>query len=134
MSLNEARENYQRFGRAHEQIDVRSLQVRSIWIEAEEWAEGEWSPVDQWSDAIVTLEDDSQWVASFVTYRHIETLRERDRQTGECLCGSYFWMTDLIIINEISRVNIERVVNDLLVTGEFRIAFDACEADNDESD
>ncbi|MFD1906035.1 hypothetical protein ACFSQ7_21320 [Paenibacillus rhizoplanae] len=37
----------------------------SIWIEYEEWAEGEWNIVDGNTDAIVTFEDSSRWVASF---------------------------------------------------------------------
>lgn len=53
----------------------------SIWIEAEQWAEGEWNIHDVNTDAIVTFEDGSRWVASFFTYKNIQTLAEKNQQT-----------------------------------------------------
>ena len=40
----------------------------TIWIEAEQWAEGEWDILDANTAALVTFEDGSRWVASFFTY------------------------------------------------------------------
>lgn len=49
----------------------------TIWIEAEQWAEGEWDILDANSDAIVTFEDGSRWalhLSPMITSSH---LRER---------------------------------------------------------
>jgi hypothetical protein len=47
----------------------------SIWIEAEQWSEGEWNVYDDNTDAIVTFKDGSRWVASFNTYKNIYSPR-----------------------------------------------------------
>lgn len=41
----------------------------SIWIEAENWAEGEWNIHNDNTDAIVSFEDGSRWIASFLLTR-----------------------------------------------------------------
>jgi hypothetical protein len=40
----------------------------TLWIEAEEWAPGEWTPADDNTDVIVTFADASRWVATFLLY------------------------------------------------------------------
>ncbi|WP_379136709.1 hypothetical protein [Paenibacillus sp. sgz500958] len=82
----------------------------TIWIEAEQWAEGEWNIHDDNTDAIVTFEDGSRWVASFFTYKNIQTLARKNHQTGEFLGGKYFWGSDMIFVDECSRSRIEEVV------------------------
>ncbi len=36
---------------------MKKPQIKDIWIEAEQWAEGEWDSEDDNSDAIVTIEN-----------------------------------------------------------------------------
>lgn len=93
-----------------------------IWIEAEEWA-GEWDVHNCNSDVIVEFEDNERWVASFFTYNNISQLTEKNKDTGECLCGMYFWSSDMVLINEISRRNIEEVVIHLLSEDSFQNIF-----------
>jgi hypothetical protein len=95
---------------------------RSIWIEAEDWGEA-WDPRDEASDVVVTLPDDSRWIATFVAYGHVATLVERNRESGENLAGAYLWATDLILVDEVTRPRIEAVVADLLRDGGFEGAF-----------
>ena len=45
-------------------------QSYTIWIEAEEWAPGEWTPEDDNTDVMVTWEDGRRWVASFFSYKN----------------------------------------------------------------
>ncbi|MBN1512620.1 MAG: hypothetical protein JXB13_11455 [Phycisphaerae bacterium] len=85
------------------------MKIKSMWIEAEEWAPGQWTPSDDNTDVVVTLDDDSKWVASFFSYRNISSLVEKDRRTGECLSGRYFWASDMILVDEVSRKRIEEV-------------------------
>lgn len=102
---------------------MKMSNVESIWIEAEEWEFG-WDPLDDNSDVKVVLSDGSSWVATFCTYRNIATLRSKNVETGECLGGVYFWATDLILIDELTRERIAAVVEDLIANGEFESAFD----------
>ncbi|MEK3905287.1 hypothetical protein [Paenibacillus sp. FSL R7-0179] len=99
----------------------------SIWIEAEEWAEGEWNIVDGNTDAIVTFEDSSRWVASFFTYQNIQTLADKNKQTGECLHGKYFRGSDMVLVDECSRKRIEEVIAHFIMSGEFEVMFSKCE-------
>jgi hypothetical protein len=95
----------------------------TLWIEAEEWAPGEWTPADDNTDVIVTFDNASRWGASFFTYANIHTLTEKNRRTGECLRGAYFWASDLVLIDEVSRPRIEEVVHHLIQNGEFESVF-----------
>ncbi|MNO76645.1 hypothetical protein D3C76_677200 [compost metagenome] len=98
----------------------------SIWIEAEQWAEGEWNIHDDNTDAIVTFEDGSRWVASLFTYKNIRTLAENNQQTGECLDGKYFWGSNILLVDECSRNRIEEVIERLIYKGDFEFIFDKC--------
>lgn len=95
----------------------------SLWIEAEEWTEGEWNPADDNTDVIVAFADGSRWVATFFSYANVHTLTEKNRQTGECLAGAYFWASDMILVEEVSRAQIEPVVADLIKTRGFELVF-----------
>ena len=95
----------------------------AVWIEAEEWGEGEWDPEDEASDVVVTRADGERWIASFVAYGHVATLVARNRESGECLAGTYLWASDLILVERIARPTIEAVVADLLRDGGFESAF-----------
>lgn len=95
----------------------------TLWIEAEEWAPGEWITADDNTDVIVTLDDASRWVATFFSYANIHTLTEKNRRTGECLAGAYFWASDMILIDEVSRSRIEEVVHHLIQEGAFETVF-----------
>ncbi|MNO25180.1 hypothetical protein D3C76_150130 [compost metagenome] len=102
----------------------------SIWIEAEQWVNGEWNIHNVNTDAIVTFEDGSRWVASFFTYKNIQTLVEKNQHTGECLHGKYFWGSDMILVDECSRNGIEEVIEHLIINGDFELMFDKCDEDD----
>jgi len=88
----------------------------------------EWNIHDDNTEAIVTFEDGSRWVASFFTYKNIQTLAEKNKQTGECLHGNYFWGSDMILVDECSRNRIEEVIEHLIIKGDFEMIFDKCDA------
>jgi hypothetical protein len=95
----------------------------NLWIEAEQWAAGEWHPADCNSDVIVAFENDARWVATFFTYQNISSLARKNESTGECLDGKYFWATDMILIDELTRERIAEVVSHLIATSEFESVF-----------
>jgi hypothetical protein len=106
-------------------------QKYSLWIEAEQWPDGMWTPADANSDVIVTFESGERWVATFFSYQNILSLREKNRETGECLGGKYFCATDMILADEVSRERIEEVVAEMLNQKEFETFFARCEDEAD---
>ncbi|OIK17212.1 hypothetical protein BIV60_00550 [Bacillus sp. MUM 116] len=94
-----------------------------IWIEAEEWADGEWNIEDDNTDVIVTFSNRSKWIASFFTYKNIQTLREKNKQTGESMNGAYFWSSEMVLIDLVSRERIVEVIEYLIENDEFNSVF-----------
>jgi len=104
----------------------------TIWIEAEHWPAGEWSPADDVTDAIVTFPDGTRWVGTFCAFAHIDRLRANCAASGECLGGKYLWASDLVLIDDTSRSSIEAVLRDLVDSGEYRSALsEVLETDTD---
>lgn len=96
---------------------------KHIWIEAEEWAEGEWNIEDGNLDVIVTFSDRSKWIASFFTYKNIQSLREKNAKTGECMNGAYFWSSDMVLIDIASKKRIYEVIEYLIENEQFESVF-----------
>jgi len=95
----------------------------SVWIEAECWVPGMWTPDDDNTDVVVTRRDGSRWGATFISYQHVQTLTEKNKRTEENLSGAYFWVRDMILVDEVSRQRIEEVVHDLINEGDFELVF-----------
>ena len=51
---------------------------------------------------------------SSLTYKNIETLRKKNQLSGECLNGTYFCATDMILISEMSDKIIKAVLDEML--------------------
>ncbi|WP_426450699.1 hypothetical protein ACP26L_01435 [Paenibacillus sp. S-38] len=96
---------------------------RYVWIEAEKWPVGSWDCKNNNSDVIVVFPDRSKWIASFFTYQNIETLRQKNMQTGECMNGAYFWSSDMVLIDIISRERIEQLIDHLIKHEYFHTVF-----------
>ncbi|MEK3976483.1 hypothetical protein MKZ20_16365 [Psychrobacillus sp. FSL K6-2684] len=96
---------------------------RNIWIEAEEWESKEWDVEDVNTDVKVTLPDRSVWMATFFTYKNIQSLREKNEQTGECMNGTYFQASDMVLIDIATRERIVEVIDYLTDSGEFESVF-----------
>ena len=95
-----------------------------MWIEAEEWAEGEWDVNNDNTDVIVEFDSGDRWVASFFTYSNISKLVEKNKITGGRLNGKYFWSSDMILVDEVSRERIQEVIDYLINKGEFEGEFE----------
>jgi hypothetical protein len=103
--------------------NARSIQPYTIWLEAEHWEPGQWNPRDDNLDVAVTFADGTRWVATFFTYTNIATLRAHYQESGECLSGKYFWASDMILVDEVSRERIEEVIDHLLKECAFERVF-----------
>ncbi|MCY9698218.1 hypothetical protein [Paenibacillus alginolyticus] len=96
---------------------------KSIWIEAEQWEVRTWDAEDTNTDVIVVFPDRTKWIASFFTYKNIQTLREKNVHTGECMNGAYYWSSDMVLIDISSRERIEQVVENLIENDSFNTVF-----------
>lgn len=95
--------------------------IKAIWIESEDKepiSEGQLYTDDN-SDVIVTFSDDKKYVATFFTYDNVKTLTEKNKRTGELLSGTYFWASDMILVDRIDRETIEKVIDDLIKENYF---------------
>ena len=99
------------------------MQAYTLWVEAEHWMPGSWTPADANTDVIVTFVDGTRWYATFLTYANITSLTEKNKRTGENLAGRYFWAPDMILVDEVSRDRIEEVVAPLLAESKFQSVF-----------
>lgn len=89
--------------------------IKNIWMESEETNDN--------TDVIVTLQDNSRYAASFFTYENIEVLRRKNQKSGECLNGRFFWACDMILVEQISRIEIEEIIDHLIAEEEFTSVF-----------
>jgi hypothetical protein len=106
-------------------------QKYSIWIEAEEWADGEWTPADDNTDVTVTFGNSKRWVATFFSYQNILSLAEENRESGECLGGKYFVASKMVLVDVVSRERIEAVVAEMLKLNDFERYFAIWEDSSD---
>ena len=102
--------------------------VKNIWIESEEKGSiiGGQKLTDDNSDVIVTFADDHKFVATFFTYENVITLTKNNRQSGENISGLYFWASDMILIESLERINIEKVITELIKKNLFEVLFKPC--------
>lgn len=75
------------------------------------------------SDIDIVLEDGRTFSATAFTYENIEWLKNKNRRTGECLNGRYFWAKNMFIVSKINRNEIEEVVDHLIREKEFKSVF-----------
>ena len=102
-----------------------SKTIKTIWIESEENGPvtGGQISIDNNTDVIITFTDERKYVATFFTYQNIRTLAEENKRTDECLSGKYFWASDMILIENIDRDTIEKVIDELIKGEEFQRVF-----------
>lgn len=70
-------------------------------------------------DVLIDVDDGRSFSATFFTIKNLQTLMKRYRDSGECAQGVYVWATDMIVVESISKEIIERVVADLIASGEI---------------
>ena len=102
---------------------VDMIGIDNIWIEAEEWTEGQWNYDNDNTDVIVTLTNGEKYAGSFFTYSNIQELAVKNQRTGENLKGKYLWSSDMILIDKCSRQDIELVIDELLKQDELTSVF-----------
>ena len=74
-------------------------------------------------DLEVRFDDGSRFAATFFTLNNLQSLFEKNKQTGECKGGLYLWASDMVIVQRLSEAIIAETVGELIATGEFEGAF-----------
>ena len=86
-------------------------------------------PLDENIDVEVTFQNGKRYVATFFTLENIRMLIQKNKRTGECHDGLYFWASDMIIVERLTLENVQKAVLDLLEHDEFEAAFSGPAAD-----
>ena len=81
-------------------------------------------PDDAAGTAVVRFENGARWKARFVSYRHVEALRQRYEKTGECDYGRFVTTGSMILVDRIEQEVIEAVIRYLLKCGMFCYHFE----------
>lgn len=74
-------------------------------------------------DVFIELEDGSRYTATLFTIENLKTLMDNYKSSGECLHGSFFWASNMLIVDNLSIHTINSVINELLKTSEFFVIF-----------
>lgn len=83
----------------------------------------EWDDHDDNIDVEVQFPSGRRYAATFFTIRNIQSLFRKNRETGECLSGTYLWATDMILVENLQRSTLISTINGLLNDHEFDSAF-----------
>ena len=84
------------------------------------------APLDPANDNVdvqVTFPNGESFSAVFFTLQNIATLMKHYKKTGECADGSYFWASDMIVVQRLTEQTICETVDNLLTEGEFASVF-----------
>ena len=74
-------------------------------------------------EVILTTDSGREYYAGFITKDFINYMFEKNKRTGECSNGTYFTMPKMIIVEEISRKNIKKTIDDLISNFELKDYF-----------
>jgi hypothetical protein len=76
------------------------------------------SPDDNVDVEVIFPNGERYW-GTFFTLNNIRMLFEKNRHSGECGNGLYFWSVDMVIVETLSEQAIRDTVNHLIDTGEL---------------
>ncbi len=90
------------------------------------WVDDEFGidPADDNVDVTVDFATGERYAATFFTVENLKALMERYRESGECANGLYFWSSHMIVIQRLTKVKVDRAIQDLIQSGELPSAFE----------
>ena len=72
---------------------------------------------------MITLEGGEKYVGSLYTLDEVCRQNQEHKSNGEFLSGSYFWSSNMIILEKITQNSVKDVINHLLASDGFYNAF-----------
>lgn len=100
-----------------------NYQINKIHLSIEKAGLEEIDYTNENTDVIVELAQGDIYVASFFTYKYLETIRRKNKESGHFLKGKYFWMELMVIVEDCSLKTVKRVVKHLINEGDFEAVF-----------
>lgn len=82
-------------------------------------------PEDDNVDVFVDFVDGQTYTGTFFTLRNVERVFEKNRATGECDYGKYFYCRDMILVEALTPEIIRDTIRNLVETGEYKDALQA---------
>lgn len=83
----------------------------------------EWDRFDDNLDIEVAFSDGRKFTATVFTLKNLATLFSKNKETGECANGLYFWASEMLIVEELDETILTSLVESLICEGEFESAF-----------
>ena len=87
---------------------------------------GEGLSIDKMDDNVdveIRYKDGRLFTASFFTIQNIKSLFEKNKMTGECGNGLYFFCYDMILVEELTVENVVKTIEELRKEGVLESAF-----------
>lgn len=88
---------------------------------------GRSDPMDEDDDNVdvqIDLDEGGFYTATFFTLRNLSTLFKKNKRSGECSSGLYFFCRDMVIVEKLSAKVIEDVVSALFERDALSTSFD----------
>ncbi len=79
------------------------------------WTSSEpFDPRKETVEVRLTTKDGEESLANFTATGFIDYMFEKNKETGECVNGTYFCMPNMILVEEISERNVRATIDDLI--------------------
>jgi hypothetical protein len=72
-------------------------------------------------DVKIILENGDTFFLTFFTIANIQVLLKRYNETGECAFGTYFWASNMVIVNSLNIENIKKTIEQLIKDNELKM-------------
>lgn len=80
-------------------------------------------PDDDNVDVEVQFHNGTRYVATFFTLKNLQSLFDKNKRTGECAAGLYFYTPDMIVVEKLTPEVIRETICNLIQEGVFTSAF-----------
>ncbi len=71
----------------------------------------------------MSFPDRTRYIASFFTYKNIETLTKKNQISRENMSGLYFWASDMVLVENVKPETIEAIIDHLIAEDNFDTLF-----------
>ena len=98
-------------------------EIKEVYLSADYKKAELTTPETDSTDVIVQMENGDKHVASFFTYDYIKNWKLKEKDSKENLHGKFFWVPNMIIIDNCNKENIIKIIRHLIDEGDFKLVF-----------
>lgn len=96
------------------------LNVSQVFITSFSEVENEADEFEASTDVIVEMRGGQRYSATFFTQKQIQNKLANEFTTNQ----PYFWVKNLVVVNNIKQSNVEHVVREMIEEGDFQLVFE----------